>query len=161
MIVSLKKPEKYLNKRVGEIENPILLENIGVISTHNKTFSAKSEDNIFLFYKEEVINLHVNTDLKNVVKSVFFRTKKRIDHDFYLQLVNDYGEASMMLKMNTVYNIEDYVGEEYIANTQQGETKSCTFEDDPLIIIWDKHDYTFSVHMDYENNTSFFIFEMK
>ncbi|WP_234974685.1 hypothetical protein, partial [Tenacibaculum agarivorans] len=69
-----------MDKRVGEIENPILLENIGVISTHNKTFSAKSEDNIFLFYKEEVINFHVNTDLKNVVKSVFFRTKKRIDH---------------------------------------------------------------------------------
>uniref|UniRef100_UPI000AE1E049 hypothetical protein n=1 Tax=Tenacibaculum agarivorans TaxID=1908389 RepID=UPI000AE1E049 len=78
-----------------------------------------------------------------------------------LKLVNEYGEASMMLKMNTIYNIEDYVGEEYIANTQEGETKSCTFEDDPLIITWDKDDYAFSVHMDYENNTSFFIFEMK
>lgn len=162
VIINLISPENYLDRNIKSLEEFRLIEIEGSISSHDKTYSSNYfNKNILLFNKKEFRSLHVGTDINDLVKSIFFSTKELIGVKSYEKLVGRYGLPSQMIKMGGLTGIGYFSNEEYTVTSYEGNGLNCGFEDNPLIIIWDKQNFILEVHMDYQKGTSFISFKTK
>ncbi len=113
------------------------------------------------FLKKACLTFSFSTNKNDIITSMFFRTKTKINKPFYHLLIEKYGEPIEMIKMGEIIKEEENIHADYIAQSVKAETKTCSFDENPLLIRWDKTNFTLQVQMDYQKNTSFFIFTVK
>ena len=155
--------EQYLEKNINELQKKIhVTEDFNVISSTEKVYSSRFEKYQFSFLKKECRGgLSVGTNSKNIIESIFFGTEEIIDQEFFLLLVGKYGEPSQMIKMGMVEKTEKVFEEDYYAETVIGEAVQCSFNENPINIVWEKENYRIHIKMNYQRNTSLINFELK
>ncbi|WGH74817.1 hypothetical protein P8625_12085 [Tenacibaculum tangerinum] len=160
--INLISPEKYLNKSIESLEKFKLIKVEGTISSHDKTYSSNYFDkSTLLFCTKEFKSLRVSADNNDSIKSIFFSTTTKIGVESYEKLVEEYGLPSQMIKMEELKEVRNFSNDAYTSMAYESSTLNCHFEDNPLIITWDKQNFLLEIHMDYQKDISFISFRVK
>lgn len=159
--VNIENLEKYLGRSVKNVEEIEVNKSYNVIGEDYKKYSTSFEKYKFFFFKKTCLTFSFSTNKNDIITSMFFSTKTKINKPFYHLLIEKYGEPIEMIKMGEIIKEEENIHADYIAQSVKAETKTCSFDENPLLIRWDKTNFTLQVQMDYQKNTSFFIFTVK
>jgi hypothetical protein len=152
--------EHYLGKNISEIRSKISLVEDSYSPIYDKLY--KSDNTLFVFYPpEKYKTLFWGINSNNIITSIFFSTQNIIDSNFFLFLVKKYGVPTQMIKMGTITEASKSVSDDYIATSKIAGASHCSFEENPLYIIWNKVNYKIDVNMNYQRNTSLITFELK
>lgn len=160
--LNIDKPESYLGKNIDTIREKFSLKEspISLFDSH-KSFECEPFQTQIYFLNRECRRLSTSINEQDTILSIFIATKKKIDNAVFLILKEQYGHPTSMQKMGTIEKVEHSEGDGYTATSTVGEAVNCTFEENPIFIIWEKPDYIIHIEMDSIRDNSLITFKMR
>lgn len=125
--------EDYIGKSINEFPNAVLMnvEN----ESNTKVYAI---DEMFSFMEKPCSYLHIETDTNDIIQSVSFILNKKMDRNMFDLLVNRYGNPIDMFKMGEVIERQEASHSKFKSTTIKGGALACSFEEDPMFIVWKK-----------------------
>lgn len=101
----------------------------------------------FVFFGKNFNNLHLYVNEKKNIQSVIFGFPTIMDTSFYEAMVNKYGKPSEMTKMDQIthYSKSNKSRNGITSQEINYTLKDCSFEENPLFIIWNKNGFRMKV----------------
>lgn len=158
MIYNIESVEKFLKKDIGYLKKEFSLVRNETISENEINYTAISS----IIYKEKKCrSFFISTDLNGIINSIFFGINGEIDKNIFESMVLEYGKPDKMLKVEKVFEKEEKEGNEYSSTTQRGSLRECTFQENPIFIIWNKPNFEIKISINSTQNSYLINFKLK
>ncbi|WP_152538704.1 hypothetical protein [Aquimarina macrocephali] len=86
------------------------------------------------------------TDKKDVVKELSIRVNEVLDRSFFDRMVKEYGNPVGLYNIDKTLETSTSFHEDGGSSTRsRGSMRKCTFEEEPIFIVWSIKDYSLTV----------------
>ncbi len=151
-------PEVYIGKTIAEVSKQSEL-NLVNQQEDKKTYMI-NEASIF---GANIRTKLITTDLEGIVQEIAYGFDFKIEKDFYELMVKTYGEPTKMFKQGPINKIthDRVITHGYIGVQERSTSIDCSFEEDPIFIIWQLSNFSISIALPPNQNTSMITYRGK
>ncbi|MBG6129062.1 hypothetical protein IWQ47_000246 [Aquimarina sp. EL_43] len=122
---------ELIGKHISEIPSAKL--NVKEISYNSYTITP----NTGIYLGKPYQSFSIVTDKNDVIKELSIRMNHAIDKSFFNRMVEEYGDPFALYKIDEILETKTSFHEDGGSSTSsKGSMKKCTFEEDPIFIIW-------------------------
>ena len=119
----------------------------------NKTSSFIAGN--FNFFETPIdYGFHVSLDENNLIDTILFSIPYVIDKLNYVKMMDRYGIPNEISKKDKVTTFEPVTSNGITAIESIYTVKECTFDEQPMFIIWHKNSFTLKIIIEHERNIS-------
>lgn len=151
-------PEVYIGKTIAEVSK---LSELNLVNQQEdkKTYII-NEASIFGANSRTKI---ITTDLGGTVQEIAYGFDFKVKKDFYELMVETYGEPTKMFKHGSIdKTIHDRViSDGYYAVEERSTSIDCSFDENPIFIIWQLSNFSISIALPPNQNTSLITYSGK
>lgn len=148
--------ENYIGTHFSEF--PYSLSSVPNDNLDDKHYQADLE---FYFLGKLCDYMYVTTNEKDIIISILFSLKGEMNTEFYQLMLLKYDNPDKMFKMESIRESQLKEEDSFIAKTEKGNAMSCTFDENPLIIEWEKNSFNLRITRHPDNNHFAISFKLK
>jgi len=104
--------------------------------------------------------IRVVSNRRNIITEVSFCFLKVIDNSIFELYNNKFGYPDNILKPDKIVYNEEWENEEFKSTKVVSKLKETSFENNPILIKWNKKDYQVRIFLKHELNISEVIFSL-
>lgn len=142
--------ENLLYTHIDQIPNAISIYEEG--HPYINSYIVKGN---FEYLNKQYSDLYISTDKKGIIQDFSFGIIGIMDRQFYNKMVAEYGEPDEITKKDNIVTGRPSTSRGITSVESTYTLKECTFEEDPLYIIWNKEEYKIKVLLKQERQTTF------
>ncbi len=151
-------PEVYIGRTIAEVSK---LSELNLVNQQEDKRTYMIND-ASIFGANSRTKL-ITTDLEGIVTEIAYGFDFKIKKDFYELIVATYGQPSKMFKHGPTNKITHnrVITHGYIGVEKRSTSIDCSFEEDPIFIIWQLSNFSISIALPPNQNTSMITYRGK
>ncbi|PKV49091.1 hypothetical protein ATE84_1107 [Aquimarina sp. MAR_2010_214] len=141
--------EKLLYKHIDQIQNALPIHEGNHPSINSYVIKGDYE-----YLGEQYKDIYISTDKNKIIQNFSFGIIGRMNRQFYDKMITEYGEPDEITKKDNITTGKPSISRGITSMESTYTLKECTFEEEPLYIIWNKEGYTVKVLLKQEQRTT-------
>lgn len=153
--------ENFLGKNINETT---FNEQKPVMNSSSSNYHSLLFKNSVSYYNNGIYSVFFHTDENDAINLLSLSLVTLIDDYFYNAMIETYGIPQSVLVADEIIDLNDHSidrSNDIEVKKSFIKTKEGTFNENPILMIWEKKDYLIKVSMKYKNQKTDIVFEKK